>query len=135
MKTWGNQTEHGLDPDFAAPAYIRIPQMAIVLAVQDACGKPSDRTQDAMQWIFGEGGNFEDFALLANWDADWLRRKVRQLLESGEPLKRTNRLMGRPRQGREEEDEFDEWETNDKAAPRALHGPTKRATDNQRPRA
>lgn len=127
MKAWGDETSHGLHPDFAAPAYIRIPQMAIVLAVQDACGKPSNGTQDAKQWIFGTGGNFEEFAMMAGWDPDWLRRKVRQLLESEQPIRRTSRLSGRPRQGVDADDDFDEWETNDIPAPRALRSPAKRA--------
>lgn len=131
MKTWGNDTQTGLDPDYAAPAYIRIPQMAIVLAVQDACGKASDRTQDAMDWIFGAGGNFEDLALLAGWDADWLRRKVRELLDSGLPMKRTTRHFSKGRPSGECDDP-DEWETNATPPLSSLRDATKRTTQQAR---
>jgi hypothetical protein len=128
MNSWGSETLSELDADFAVSAYVRIPQMTIVLGVQDACGKASDRTQDAMDWIFGAGGNFEGLALLAGWDADWLRRKVRKLIDSGVPMKRTSRQYGKSRQGRDFEDDVDEWESNDTPAPSSLRREPKHTT-------
>lgn len=87
-------TPPGLHPDFHAPAHRRIPQMAIVLAVQDACSKGSEADK-ARRWLFDPGTNFRQLAELAGWDVDWLRRKVGELMRSGKALPRLHKMPGR----------------------------------------
>ena len=84
-------TPPGFNPDFDAPAYKRIPQMAIVLAVQDACGPEGSCREKARAWIFDEGSNFRTMAELADWDVDYLRRKLLALIEGGGRTPRSHR--------------------------------------------